>query len=309
MKKPTIMPRIVTLLLTVILLSLTACAQAGHEQADLNPNDPSTYSQSHTEADVGKADDNGTPGVLPKAPKPQKSTTAQGSIVGDNSHAIDAEPFRITLERRFPLLLNYGIEITARDGAIYYERPDQGGSGRHGTANNLYTEKMYIAGFAIVERSSGRLIMSQCFDRAHVPSYRPAPARFREYDSLNADLLVAACTDGFTTGEIGWFRAEDLTEYLPNNNTNDPSPRDGSGPKEPSSYPEPKDPDAYHTDLPKLPEPSTAGGIKSPNSTPNDQIPAESEPGYGLPEPLPESHADHSNTNQSYATNSIIYYR
>lgn len=259
MKKPNLTPRIIVLLLTAILLSLTTYAQA-----DLSPNDPRSSCMQNSNASVGsgvdvrpddypanpqdpsaynveEADDSSTPSNPPKIPQPQKPTIPDNtfnSTVNSTSHTIDAEPFRITLERRYGSLLSYGIKITARDGATYYESADQGGSGRHGTANNIYTEKMYVAGFAIVERSSGRLVMSHCFDRASVPSYRPAPIRFQEYDSINADLFIAACTDGFTTGEIGWFRAEDLTARLPDNNVDD-----GSGPKDPLATPLPAKPD------------------------------------------------------------------
>lgn len=121
----------------------------------------------------------------------------------------------MTIKDRYRALLTYGLPVTAQDSAIYYESADQGGSGRHGTANNQYTAALYIAGFALVEHDTGRLIMSQCYHRDDVPTGHLAPSELCERDGLETDLWIATATDGFTTGAVGWFRASDLSPSIP----------------------------------------------------------------------------------------------
>lgn len=120
------------------------------------------------------------------------------------------QPYRIRVQDQYSNLLVYGLRVKASDGATYYASPDDGGSGRHGTANNRYTATLRISGFALVDRTDGRLIMSQCYRREYIPTGRAAPMALREHDGLVVDLWIATATDGFTTGEVGWFRAVDL---------------------------------------------------------------------------------------------------
>lgn len=104
--------------------------------------------------------------------------------------------------------LMFGQEVEARNGAVYYESADQAGSGRQGTSNNIYTEQLYIAGFAQVD-SSGNLVNWLCYDREDVPVGSLAPS-FTASCRLYGELYIATYTNGFTTGHVGWYSAGDL---------------------------------------------------------------------------------------------------
>lgn len=104
--------------------------------------------------------------------------------------------------------LMFGQEVHARDGATYYESADLAGSGRQGTSNNIYTEKLYIAGFAQVD-AEGNLVAYQCYLRDYIPTGDPAPD-FVASCTSEWELFIATYTRGFTTGSVGWFSARDL---------------------------------------------------------------------------------------------------
>lgn len=108
--------------------------------------------------------------------------------------------------------LMFGQEVHARDGATYFESADQAGSGRQGTSNNIYTEQLYIAGFAQVD-TSGDLVDWLCYDRDNVPVGSLAPS-FTVDCHHSSELYIATYTNGFTTGSVGWFNADDLDWQL-----------------------------------------------------------------------------------------------
>lgn len=103
----------------------------------------------------------------------------------------------------------FGQEVTAREGATYYESADLAGSGRQGIANNRYTTVLRIAGFAQVDAESGRLIDYRCYLRDNVPVGEEAPAFVQ--NCTEQTLYIATYTDGFTTGSVGWFCLSDLS--------------------------------------------------------------------------------------------------
>lgn len=110
------------------------------------------------------------------------------------------------------VLLRFGQQVVAKDGATYYESADLAGSGRQGTANNIYTETLRIAGFANVGPDSEHLTDYLCYLRDDVPSGKPAPNFVS--NSTEESLWIAVYTDGFTTGSVGWFHVTDLSYAL-----------------------------------------------------------------------------------------------
>lgn len=116
-------------------------------------------------------------------------------------------------------MLRFGQRVTAHDGATYYESPDLGGSGRSGTANNIYTEDLRIAGFAWLV--DGHMVAAECYEREDVPVGSPASEFVHYYTTYTEELWIATYTEGFTTGRVGWFSAWDLSfaspkpSYLP----------------------------------------------------------------------------------------------
>lgn len=104
--------------------------------------------------------------------------------------------------------LMFGQEVVAIEGAVYYETADFAGSGDHGTANNLCTAQLYIAGFARVDPDTSRLVAWKCYQRDDVPVGELAPD-FVD-GGTDSTILIATYTPGFTTGSVGWFRACDL---------------------------------------------------------------------------------------------------
>jgi len=98
--------------------------------------------------------------------------------------------------------LMYGQQVYINEGARYYETADFSGSGRYGTIGNQYTQITRISGFARVNPETGRLLASEAYTRDEVPVGRLAPDFVQ--DCPLTELWVALCTEGFTTGDVGW---------------------------------------------------------------------------------------------------------
>lgn len=218
-------------------------------------------------------------------------------IDADSPHTITAEPYRLTSVPASPEFalrvqqlslpattnrldikpkqmtpythLMFGQEVRANDGATYYASADQLGSGRQGTANNPYTAQLYIAGFALVRIADGHILASKCYTRDNIPVGKTLPdpivELLSEYNLGEVKLFIATYTDGFTTGSVGWFAADDLTWKL-NSLT---LAEDGSGAKDPTTSP------TYSGDTP------TGGGSNESESPLSAREPTlDAPPGY-----------------------------
>lgn len=149
---------------------------------------------------AGSGEDNRVPSIKPPL-APTSKVTPPAQI--DQPQQSPEAPFA---------LLMFGQEVVAHEGVIYHESADFAGSGRHGTANNCYTEILRIAGFARVDADTGRLLDYRCYMREDVPTGEPAPDFIA--DCTEQTLYIATYTDGFTTGSVGWFCIKDLS-YTP----------------------------------------------------------------------------------------------
>lgn len=100
----------------------------------------------------------------------------------------------------------FGQRVDIRSGATYYASADLAGSGASAEVYNIYTEgPLYLGGFAIV--NNGRLADYEAYLRDDVKYATPAPTFCQDVDG---ELWCFIYVDGYTTGSIGWFLADDL---------------------------------------------------------------------------------------------------
>lgn len=101
----------------------------------------------------------------------------------------------------------FGQEVEIKDGAHYYESADLCGSGKDAKTPNIYTDSRskIINGYAILDERNS-LIQWKYSKRENIAFGEKLPLINRRY------LWIHVCLQsGGTTGDIGWFRAADLT--------------------------------------------------------------------------------------------------
>lgn len=143
-----------------------------------------------------------------------------------------------------PRLLNvatasFGQRVEIREGATYFASADLAGSGASAQTYNRYTEgSLYLGGFAAVD--GDRLKAHEAYLRDDICYGQPAPSFCQDADG---NVWCFIYTDGFTTGSIGWFSADDVYYVQPDNSAvvalpeKDTNPDDGIGAKDPTADP------------------------------------------------------------------------
>lgn len=100
----------------------------------------------------------------------------------------------------------FGQRVDIRAGATYYASADLAGSGASDQTYNVYTEgPLYLGGFAVA--NNGRLVDYEAYLRDDIQYASPAPTFCQNTDG---ELWCFVYVDGYMTGSIGWFLADDL---------------------------------------------------------------------------------------------------
>lgn len=133
----------------------------------------------------------------------------------------------------------FGQRVLIKDGAAYYASADHNGSGVSAQVYNAYTMgDLYLGGFSVVK--DDHLSDHEAYLRDDIRYGQPAPSFCQNADG-NAWCFIY--TDGFTTGSIGWFSADDVYYVQPDNSAvvalpeKDTNPDDGIGAKDPTADP------------------------------------------------------------------------